>query len=180
MRLKSWNLRPRSTMGAFFFGFVLAAAWIAGWLAWVFAVERVAVAEPPAFMTNAEWPAVTYYQLSNVRVIDGDTLEADINLPLSITLRASTIRCSDYDAWEASKRRRSVTVTDDEIILGKAATKALSDLVSTGVLLVQLETNERDVYGRVLARLFVQSEGSLISVAGWMEEQGHIRKGGER
>jgi len=140
--------------------------------------QHVAVAQDasPSFMSSPEWPAVTYYELKDVRVIDGDTLEADIDLPMNITLRDETIRCSDYDAWESSKRRRSVTVSDDEVVRGKAATAALKELLSSGSMLVQLESNERDVYGRVLARLFVQSEGGLVSVASWMREQGHVRK----
>ena len=178
MRQKSWDLRPRSSVGAFFFGVTLAAVWVAGWLHWMGLAQHVAVAQDTssAFMASPDWPAVSYYELTNVRVVDGDTLEADINFPMNITLRSETIRCSDYDAWESSKRRRSVTVTDDEVAMGKSATAALNKLLSSGSMLVQLESNERDVYGRVLARLFVRSEGTLVSVASWMKEQGHVRE----
>jgi len=132
--------------------------------------------EPAAFMTTSEWPAVTYYSVRNVRVVDGDTLEADIDLPMRVTLRQEMIRCAGYDAWEANKRRRSVNVTDEEVIKGKAATEALKSLIASGQLMVQLEEDDRDVYGRVLARLYVAREGELVSVAEWMTANRHTRR----
>jgi endonuclease YncB( thermonuclease family) len=131
--------------------------------------------EPAALMTTAEWPAATYYKLRNVRVVDGDTLEADIDLPMRVTLRQEMIRCAGYDAWEANKRRRSVNVTDEEVIKGKAATEALKSLIASGQLMVQLEEADRDVYGRVLGRLFVARDAELVSVSDWMTKEGHIR-----
>ena len=131
--------------------------------------------KPEALMMNSEWPAVTYYRVRNVRVVDGDTLEADIDLPMRVTLRQEMIRCTDYDAWESSKRRRSVNVTDEEVVKGKAATEALKSLIASGQLLVQLEEDDRDVYGRVLARLFVAKNNKLISVSDWMEANKHTR-----
>ena len=132
--------------------------------------------KPEALMMNSEWPAVTYYRVRNVRVVDGDTLEADIDLPMRVTLRQEMIRCTDYDAWESSKRRRSVNVTDEEVVKGKAATEALKSLIASGQLMVQLEEDDRDVYGRILARLFVARNNNLLSVADWMEANNHTRK----
>lgn len=137
--------------------------------------RRSTPSKPEALMTTSEWPAVTYYKLRNVRVVDGDTLEADIDLPMRVTLRQESIRCVDYDAWESSKRRRSVNVTDEEVVKGKAATEALKSLIASGQLVVQLEEEDRDVYGRVLARLYVEREYELICVADWMTENGHVR-----
>jgi len=134
------------------------------------------ISEPEALMTTSEWPAVTYYKLRNVRVVDGDTLEADIDLPMRVTLRQEMIRCAGYDAWEENKRRRSVNVTDEEVIKGKAATEALKSLIASGQLMVQLEEDDRDVYGRVLARLYVAREGELVSVADWMTANRHTRR----
>jgi endonuclease YncB( thermonuclease family) len=132
--------------------------------------------EPEALMTTAEWPAATYYKLRNVRVVDGDTLEADIDLPMRVTLRQEMIRCAGYDAWEANKRRRSVNVTDEEVTKGKAATEALKSLIASGQLMVQLEEDDRDVYGRVLARLYVARDAELVSVADWMIANEHTRR----
>jgi endonuclease YncB( thermonuclease family) len=94
---------------------------------------------------------------------------------MRVTLRQEMIRCAGYDAWEANKRRRSVNVTDEEVIKGKAATEALKSLIASGQLMVQLEEDDRDVYGRVLGRLFVARDAELVSVSDWMTKEGHIR-----
>lgn len=115
--------------------------------------------------------------LSNIRVIDGDTVEADIEMPLSIVLRAQSIRFTGYDAWEASKRRRSVNVTDEEVAKGKRASKALESFLKSGIVVVDLcSLNQRDSYGRVLATAFVVWGGSeKLSVADHMSKNGHTR-----
>lgn len=177
MRPKSWdNSATRSadrdtalSLFAIIFGLALIGTNV--WWLWPAPKQQA----PEALMTNSEWPAVTYYRLRNVRVVDGDTLEADIDLPMRVTLRQEMIRCVDYDAWEANKRRRSVNVTDEEVVKGKAATEALKDLIESGRLLVQLEEDDRDVYGRVLARLFIAKNNTLLSVADWMTTEGHTR-----
>mgnify|MGYP003117583707 CR=1 FL=1 len=187
MRPKSWDRPsygpPVITWRHYSFAVALIAFFIIGALillhltlaAWKPEPAATALDKTEALMTTSEWPAVTYYSLRNVRVIDGDTLEADIDLPMRVTLRQESIRCVDYDAWEANKRRRSVNVTDEEVVKGKAATEALKSLIASGQLMVQLEEEDRDVYGRVLARLYVAREQELISVADWMTEKGHVR-----
>ena len=170
MRPKSWdNQRGIPFQTIIIFGLAIIGANV--WWLWPAPKQQA----PEALMTTSEWPAVTYYKLRNVRVVDGDTLEADIDLPMRVTLRQESIRCVDYDAWEASKRRRSVNVTDEEVVKGKAATEALKSLIASGQLVVQLEEEDRDVYGRVLARLYVEREHELICVADWMTENGHVR-----
>ncbi len=192
MRPKSWD-KSQSTAATYaaviwVFGALLLAGvapylahYMWGWRAAPIVIQDNATQSPAPLsyyplMMNSEWPAVTYYRLRNVRVIDGDTLEADIDLPMRVTLRQEMIRCTDYDAWESSKRRRSVNVTDEEVVKGKKATEALKSLIASGQLMVQLEEDDRDVYGRVLARLFVARNNNLLSVADWMEANNHIRK----
>ena len=86
--------------------------------------------------------------LSNIRVIDGDTVEADIHLPLDIVVQKQSIRLAGYDAWESSKRRRSVNVTDEEVIKGKEATEALEALLASGSVSIKiLSERSRDSYG---------------------------------
>lgn len=115
--------------------------------------------------------------LSNIRVIDGDTVEADIEMPLSIVLRSQNIRFTGYDAWEASKRRRSVNVTDEEVVKGKRAAKALESFLKSGTVVVDLcSLEQRDSYGRVLATAFVVwGDSEKLSVADHMIKNGHTR-----
>ncbi len=178
MRLKSWNKSKGCYVKSAFVvvACVLLIALTAQHYVWG-TLWRSSPSKPEALMMNSEWPAVTYYRLRNIRVVDGDTLEADIDLPMRVTLRQEMIRCVDYDAWESSKRRRSVNVTDEEVVKGKKATEALKSLIASGQLMVQLEENDRDVYGRVLARLFVARNNNLLSVADWMKANKHIREG---
>jgi endonuclease YncB( thermonuclease family) len=116
------------------------------------------------------------YQLTNIRVIDGDTIEADILLPWSITLRQQGIRASDYDAWESSKRRRSVEVTDEEVRRGKIATEQLRGLAMRATIYALPDKEPRDNYGRILARLYyVDEEGRTESIAQMMTRGRHVR-----
>jgi endonuclease YncB( thermonuclease family) len=161
-------------------GLIAALCWIAMLKMVYISAEAVMPKEnPEALMMSAEWSATTYYRLRNVRVVDGDTLEADIDLPMRVTLRQEMIRCVDYDAWESSKHRRSVNITDEEVVKGKAATEALKSLITSGHLMVRLEEDDRDVYGRILASLFVARNNNLLSVADWMEANNHTRNGGQ-
>ena len=120
---------------------------------------------------------VSQVPLSSIRVIDGDTVEADIELPLSIVLQSQSIRFVGYDAWEASKRRRSVNVTDEEVVKGKKAAKALENFLKSGTVVVDLDSlNQRDSYGRVLATAFVVwGNSEKLSVADHMIDNGHTR-----
>jgi hypothetical protein len=117
------------------------------------------------------------YPLENVRIIDADTIDADIMLPLGVTLTATRIRLSDFDAWESSRRRRTVTITDEELVKGKHAAKLLGMLVKSSqrsVLL--LAEGDRDVYGRVLGRMVVyDADGQRVFVADFMDEHGMLR-----
>lgn len=120
------------------------------------------------------------FPLQNIRVIDGDTIQADIVLPWAVTLRAQMIRASDYDAWESTKRRQSVEVTDEEVRLGERATEALDRLQKGTTLYARPDTEPRDNYGRVLARLYYEDrDGRLHAVADVMRDGGHLRTGGD-
>lgn len=110
------------------------------------------------------------------RVVDGDTVEAQIFMPWS-TAASGTIRLLDFDAWESSKRRGSVDVSDDEVKKGKAAARALQECLDLGNAYAEpLGRGTHDNYGRMLARLWVKTdEGKVIEVSKWMKERGHCR-----
>ena len=112
------------------------------------------------------------------RVIDGDTIVASIIMDLDICLVEQIIRMSDYDAWESSKRRRSVDVTDEEVQKGKIATKMLKILLSNHeYVYIKIDrSNQRDHYGRVLGSIvIVTGDNKVIYLKDWMIEGGHIR-----
>ena len=146
--------------------------------------SSVQLVDTPEQVVSSEVVLVTKSELflSNIRVIDGDTVEADIQLPLDIVVQKQSIRLAGYDAWEASKRRRSVNVTDEEVIKGKEATEALEALLASGsVSIKMLPKRSRDSYGRVLGEAFVYWADSAepISVKDHMIKNGHSRDTGE-
>jgi endonuclease YncB( thermonuclease family) len=110
----------------------------------------------------------------NVRVIDGDTIHCSIVCPFGLTIRDKTIRAANYDAWESSRARRTVNVTELEVVNGKQATAALRELIGSGILYAR-DTGRADAYGRLLATLFVRRGEDFIDVASWMRQGGHLR-----
>jgi hypothetical protein len=113
-------------------------------------------------------------------VKDGDTIQADIHLGFDVVLNDQSIRCSDYDAWESSKRRRSVNVTDEEVEKGRLATVYLQELLGSSKVFLQEsgQKKSRDVYGRVLGKLHVQKQNQryLERVSTLMKAGGHLRE----
>ena len=144
-------------------------------LAAVFFVGRAA--QPLAVRS----PATAYrhgYRLEVLRVIDGDTLVARAFLPWGETSREITFRAADFDAWETSRRRRSVVVSDQEIEQGLIAKEWLTRLVKTNrVRAVPLyEGASQDRYGRSLASWYVETDGVVTPVAQLAREAGHVRE----
>jgi endonuclease YncB( thermonuclease family) len=113
-----------------------------------------------------------------LKVHDGDTLSAVVYYPWGSAL-SDTIRCLGYDAWEVTKQRRTVVVTDEEVVKGKAARDALSKLLKSGDLVYitpQPASGIRDAYGRLLGFIRVKRDGKYIEVEKWMCEHGHCRQ----
>lgn len=108
------------------------------------------------------------------RVIDGDTIRADIHLGEGVTLDDRSIRALGYDAWETSRRRRSVRVTDEEIAKGKMATAALKELFARGEVWVRI-CKKRDKWGRRLAELTVRTADGELDISQEMKRGGHVR-----
>lgn len=97
------------------------------------------------------------YECKNIIVKDADTISADIYITeFQVVLLKRDIRASDFDACEVSRRRDSVIITDEELILGKKAKLLLIDLLKTHKLYVCPEGH--DVYGRVLGHLYLDTQ----------------------
>jgi endonuclease YncB( thermonuclease family) len=130
-------------------------------------------------LTIASPPPANQYQLRLERVLDGDTIEADIMLGFDVTLDDQSIRLQGFDAWEVSRRRRTVTVTDDELAKGAIAKKELTELLAThkGRIYLRPAKEGRGVYGRVVGYLVIYTkDGDIIDVDKWMKGRGHARE----
>lgn len=130
---------------------------------------RISVPVPP--------PHRGYFPVQIKSIHDADTLRGDIILPWGVTLRDRDIR-TDYDAWEIDRTRRTVKVTPQEILRGKAARQALVDLAAGGTLYVSPTSQEFGEYNRLSASLWVQSRNlpaTLLDVKEFMRANGHLR-----
>lgn len=116
------------------------------------------------------------FTLDVLRVKDGDTLVANVHFPWGLGLFEQDIR-TDYDAWEISRRRKTVKVDEAEIAKGERATADLQQLLDSAqrVYVLPPAGKGRDPYGRLLALLYCEVGGEQIHVAEWMEARGHVR-----
>lgn len=141
-----------------------------------------AIAQAPAQIGD-RWPTAPVAACSVVLhkpPHDGDTLtDATIELPFRINLAHVSIRAYDMDTWEISRTRQTVRVTDEEIQKGIAARDALIKLIANnGNRLYVEDTGLRDPYGRLLGKLWVQTntpKPNWVYVPKYMTEHGHCR-----
>jgi len=123
--------------------------------------------------------AENWYRVANVTAHDADTVKADVIFPWGVTLRGQSIRLHGADAWEISKARRTVNVTDAEVAKGKQALAEFNKLLAAGAFEVSPLTYEGtdSVYGRIEAKWrVVLGNGQIVDVAQWIKANGHQRK----
>ena len=97
-------------------------------------------------------------------VYDADTLKnCKIYCGHRSTIDAPYIRIAGYDAWEVSRRRRTVNVTDAEIERGKQATSEFAAMLDQAAAVLLTEPPKRDPYGRNGGYLrLLQPDGTII------------------
>lgn len=124
---------------------------------------------------KTQYVIVNKYECELLEVVDGDTFKVEIIVPeFDVKILNQIIRADNYDAFETSKRRQSVEVTDEEVRQGKECKKFITTLLLSNKLYVV--PHGHDVYGRRLCRLFLSENGKeFIDVADIMQEAGFIR-----
>ena len=130
------------------------------------------------------WAYAELYKVQAARVVDGDTVRGYVELEGGWHYEGA-IR-STYDAWESSRARRSLGLRsrgwEIENAKGRKAKRALSWMLSTGVLYVDLPDSKdlkqvMGVYGRLVGPyVIVRDAGARVDIGEWMEERGHLRK----
>lgn len=107
------------------------------------------------------------YKIKNInKVIDGDTIDIDIDLGFSITI-SSRIRLKGINAPETR------TTDLDEKEKGIQAKNWLIEKLSTNEEFI-IDTYKEDKYGRMLGILY--SENSEISINQMMLNEGIVKK----
>lgn len=119
----------------------------------------------------------TLYRVDSPKVHDADTLtEGVIRLPWGAAIAGRSIR-SDYDAWEVTKVRQTVKITDEEIARGKAAADELSKILGQFTLYVSEPERDIDPYDRIDSVWWVRDvSGSVERLADVAKRKGWIRK----
>lgn len=87
-------------------------------------------------------------QANNVRVIDGDTLKADIDLGFNVWLHDQSIRLADIDTPELKSKEMLCSAA------GRLARRRVIELIGDKSISFQTKSKQRDKFGRILATIF--------------------------
>lgn len=88
------------------------------------------------------------YKISNIRVIDGDTIEATIHLGFNIDMRRK-IRLSNVDTWELRGPNKAK---------GKAAKLFLKELLEENPYTILISNKDKSgKYGRILGNIWASN-----------------------
>ena len=158
------------------FGFYVAVVIAASLAAYGSLAADTSAVDALLSVRRPDWPGNRYvFRVTNV--VDGDTVDGDITLGWGVTLTNQRVRCSDFDAWEQSKRRSTVKVTDAEVSKGKAATAFLTSFLQGKQCYLSPDTagQDRDNYRRVLGRVLIRDGDDVIPIADIMRARGHLR-----
>ena len=112
----------------------------------------------------AKKPASFEYNGTLVKVLDGDTIDAYIDLGFDLKIK-KRIRYMGIDTWESRTRDK------EEKVKGLAAKARNKELLEAGTFkIVSYGTGK---FGRVLGEVFVQTDDGLVSVNETLISEGH-------
>jgi micrococcal nuclease len=112
------------------------------------------------------------YDVTVIKVVDGDTVDVDINLGFGVTLTDERVRIMGIDTPES---RTSDRVED---LFGEAAKARLKELMKHGGKLITTEDKHgedmKGKFGRILGDFYVERyEGKKERVTDILIEEGH-------
>ena len=119
------------------------------------------------------------YRAKLVRVVDGDTIDALIDVGFDIWFK-KRIRFKGIDTWESRTRDLE---EKKKGLAAKARTKELLEKVSSKSGYFRIKSYGTGKYGRVLADIFIQDkEGKTIFINETLISEGHayIYDGGKK
>ena len=112
------------------------------------------------------------YDVTVLKVVDGDTVDVDIDLGFGVTLKNERVRIMGIDTPE------SRTSDKVEKLFGTAAKERLKELLAEGGKLITTENKDgedmKGKFGRILGDFWVERyEGKRERVTDIMIEEGH-------
>ena len=107
------------------------------------------------------------YKCNLVKVVDGDTVDVDIDLGFGVWLRKQRIRLYGIDTPESRTRDKV------EKVYGLAAKEFLVDMLSTGDMSIKTHKDAKGKFGRILGELFVKTSVGELSINQSLVENNH-------
>ena len=111
------------------------------------------------------------YDVTVIKVVDGDTIDVDINLGFGVCLTDERVRIMGIDTPES---RTSDRVED---LFGEAAKARLKELMKHGGKLITTEDRKgedmKGKFGRILGDFKVEYNGEMKRVTEILTEEGH-------
>ena len=111
------------------------------------------------------------YDVKVIKVVDGDTVDVDIDLGFGVTLTDERVRIMGIDTPESRTRDKV------EDLFGEAAKARLKELMADGGKLITTEDRKgedmKGKFGRILGDFKVDYNGEMKRVTEIMEMEGH-------
>ena len=111
------------------------------------------------------------YEVKVIKVVDGDTVDVDIDLGFGVTLTDERVRIMGIDTPESRTRDKV------EDLFGEAAKARLKELMKHGGKLITTEDRKgedmKGKFGRILGDFKVEYNGEMKKVTEIMEIEGH-------
>ena len=111
------------------------------------------------------------YDVKVIKVVDGDTVDVDIDLGFGVTLTDERVRIMGIDTPESRTRDKV------EDLFGEAAKARLAQLMKDGGKLITTEDRKgedmKGKFGRILGDFKVDYNGEMKRVTEIMEMEGH-------
>tara|TARA_R100000781_G_scaffold54626_1_gene35674 strand:+ start:71 stop:484 length:414 start_codon:yes stop_codon:yes gene_type:complete len=97
------------------------------------------------------------YKVKVTRVVDGDTVDVDIDLGFSVVLKKQRVRLYEIDTPESRTRDK------EEKKFGLLAKNYLKKVCESGEQIL-LVSHDKGKFGRILGELFVEGEDKSINM----------------
>ena len=108
------------------------------------------------------------YKAKVIKVVDGDTVDVDIDLGFGVWLKDERVRIMGIDTPESRTRNKA------EKVLGLAAKKRMKELCGKEIYVESLNRGKLDKYGRLLANMFTKD--SKENICKTLIKEGHAIK----